>query len=111
MAFTKEEYAVVFLNAYCCRFVWPRDLCYVRYWRRNDDGSYGKWFACPVVYFPWFLSFSFSFGNIQVIFVIVQLCYFVLGSTRTVVRNQDVCVPILKVKAKSFLFYTENSRD
>ncbi|CAL9072508.1 unnamed protein product [Musa acuminata var. zebrina] len=23
------------------RFVWPRDLCYVRYWRRNDDGSYG----------------------------------------------------------------------
>lgn len=24
------------------RFVWPRDLCYVRYWRRNDDGSYGE---------------------------------------------------------------------
>ncbi|PPE01978.1 hypothetical protein GOBAR_DD00975 [Gossypium barbadense] len=23
-----------------CWFVWPRDLCYVRYWRRNDDGSY-----------------------------------------------------------------------
>uniref|UniRef100_M1BKX4 Lipid binding protein n=1 Tax=Solanum tuberosum TaxID=4113 RepID=M1BKX4_SOLTU len=22
-------------------FIWPRDLCYVRYWRRNDDGSYG----------------------------------------------------------------------
>ncbi|CAK9179388.1 unnamed protein product [Ilex paraguariensis] len=22
------------------RYVWPRDLCYVRYWRRNDDGSY-----------------------------------------------------------------------
>ncbi|KAG0493573.1 hypothetical protein HPP92_004567 [Vanilla planifolia] len=21
-------------------FVWPRDLCYVRYWRRNDNGSY-----------------------------------------------------------------------
>ncbi|XP_057766607.1 protein ENHANCED DISEASE RESISTANCE 2-like isoform X3 [Salvia miltiorrhiza] len=21
-------------------FVWPRDLCYVRYWRRNDDGTY-----------------------------------------------------------------------
>lgn len=21
-------------------FVWRRDLCYVRYWRRNDDGSY-----------------------------------------------------------------------
>ncbi|XP_038695278.1 protein ENHANCED DISEASE RESISTANCE 2-like isoform X2 [Tripterygium wilfordii] len=21
-------------------FVWPRDFCYVRYWRRNDDGSY-----------------------------------------------------------------------
>ncbi|KAL5794667.1 hypothetical protein ACOSP7_003261 [Xanthoceras sorbifolium] len=20
--------------------VWPRDLCYMRYWRRNDDGSY-----------------------------------------------------------------------
>ncbi|XP_064965345.1 protein ENHANCED DISEASE RESISTANCE 2 isoform X4 [Musa acuminata AAA Group] len=28
-------------------FVWPRDLCYVRYWRRNDDGSYGlrEWFS------------------------------------------------------------------
>ncbi|CAN4077301.1 unnamed protein product [Withania somnifera] len=22
------------------KFIWPRDLCYVRYWRRNDDGSY-----------------------------------------------------------------------
>ncbi|ONK58899.1 uncharacterized protein A4U43_C08F870 [Asparagus officinalis] len=22
------------------KYVWPRDLCYVRYWRRNDDGSY-----------------------------------------------------------------------
>ncbi|XP_024396181.1 protein ENHANCED DISEASE RESISTANCE 2 isoform X3 [Physcomitrium patens] len=21
-------------------FLWPRDLCYLRYWRRNDDGSY-----------------------------------------------------------------------
>ncbi|CAM6126377.1 unnamed protein product [Calypogeia fissa] len=21
-------------------FIWPRDLCYTRYWRRNDDGSY-----------------------------------------------------------------------
>nr|ACF33182.1 wheat kinase-START domain protein [Triticum dicoccoides]ACF33187.1 wheat kinase-START domain protein splice variant WKS1.1 [Triticum dicoccoides] len=21
-------------------FVWPRDLCYVRYWQRNDDGGY-----------------------------------------------------------------------
>ncbi|XP_064965344.1 protein ENHANCED DISEASE RESISTANCE 2 isoform X3 [Musa acuminata AAA Group] len=31
----------------CVRFVWPRDLCYVRYWRRNDDGSYGlrEWFS------------------------------------------------------------------
>ncbi|KAM0847935.1 hypothetical protein ACQ4PT_054703 [Festuca glaucescens] len=26
---------------WCPMFVWPRDLCYVRYWRRNDDGSYG----------------------------------------------------------------------
>uniref|UniRef100_A0A6V7QYT2 Protein ENHANCED DISEASE RESISTANCE 2-like n=1 Tax=Ananas comosus var. bracteatus TaxID=296719 RepID=A0A6V7QYT2_ANACO len=25
---------------WCTMFVWPRDLCYVRYWRRNDDGSY-----------------------------------------------------------------------
>jgi hypothetical protein len=23
--------------------LWPRDLCYVRYWRRNDDGSYGTY--------------------------------------------------------------------
>ncbi|CAL5436166.1 unnamed protein product [Camellia sinensis] len=22
--------------------VWPRDLCYVRYWCRNEDGSYGS---------------------------------------------------------------------
>ncbi|TVU13087.1 hypothetical protein EJB05_46763 [Eragrostis curvula] len=25
---------------WCSMVVWPRDLCYVRYWRRNDDGSY-----------------------------------------------------------------------
>ncbi|WOL17425.1 protein ENHANCED DISEASE RESISTANCE 2-like [Canna indica] len=25
---------------WCSMFVWPRDLCYIRYWRRNDDGSY-----------------------------------------------------------------------
>ncbi|XP_062227891.1 protein ENHANCED DISEASE RESISTANCE 2-like isoform X2 [Phragmites australis] len=25
---------------WCSMLVWPRDLCYVRYWRRNDDGSY-----------------------------------------------------------------------
>jgi hypothetical protein len=30
-------------------FVWPRDLCYVRYWRRNDDGSYGKCFGCLLI--------------------------------------------------------------
>ncbi|XP_073105809.1 protein ENHANCED DISEASE RESISTANCE 2 isoform X4 [Elaeis guineensis] len=28
------------LDWFPIRFVWPRDLCYVRYWRRNDDGSY-----------------------------------------------------------------------
>lgn len=32
-----------------CRVVWPRDLCYVRYWRRNDDGSYGKHLVCNFV--------------------------------------------------------------
>ncbi|KAK1430759.1 hypothetical protein QVD17_13741 [Tagetes erecta] len=26
-------------------FVWPRDLCYARYWRRNDDGSYDVLFC------------------------------------------------------------------
>nr|XP_034604845.1 protein ENHANCED DISEASE RESISTANCE 2-like [Setaria viridis] len=26
---------------WCPMLVWPRDLCYARYWRRNDDGSYG----------------------------------------------------------------------
>ncbi|KAJ3681590.1 hypothetical protein LUZ60_014163 [Juncus effusus] len=25
---------------WCPMVIWPRDLCYVRYWRRNDDGSY-----------------------------------------------------------------------
>ncbi|KAJ3672581.1 hypothetical protein LUZ60_007302 [Juncus effusus] len=25
---------------WCPMLVWPRDLCYVRYWRCNDDGSY-----------------------------------------------------------------------
>ena len=32
-------------NLWCtlCSFIWPRDLFYVRYWRRNDDGSYGKY--------------------------------------------------------------------
>ncbi|CAN6227141.1 unnamed protein product [Urochloa humidicola] len=25
---------------WCQMLVWPRDLCYARYWRRNDDGSY-----------------------------------------------------------------------
>lgn len=25
---------------WCPMLVWHRDLCYVRYWRRNDDGSY-----------------------------------------------------------------------
>nr|CAB3448485.1 unnamed protein product [Digitaria exilis] len=25
---------------WCPMLIWPRDLCYARYWRRNDDGSY-----------------------------------------------------------------------
>ncbi|KAF8737800.1 hypothetical protein HU200_014030 [Digitaria exilis] len=25
---------------WCSMLIWPRDLCYARYWRRNDDGSY-----------------------------------------------------------------------
>ncbi|XP_062189579.1 protein ENHANCED DISEASE RESISTANCE 2-like isoform X2 [Phragmites australis] len=29
---------------WCPMLVWPRDLCYVRYWRRNDDGSYVELF-------------------------------------------------------------------
>lgn len=44
------------------------------------------------------------------IFVLVQLCYSVLGSTRTVVHNLDLSVPILKVTSKlffSFLLLTE----
>ena len=32
--------------------MWPRDLCYVRYWRRNDDGSYGKGFAVHLLVVP-----------------------------------------------------------
>ncbi|CAD6341989.1 unnamed protein product [Miscanthus lutarioriparius] len=29
---------------WCPMLVWPRDLCYARYWRQNDDGSYGGGF-------------------------------------------------------------------
>ena len=39
-----------------CRFLWPRDLCYLRYWRRNDDGSYGT--------FLQYLQISFSAVNV-----------------------------------------------
>lgn len=38
------------------RLVWPRDLCYVRYWRRNDDGSYGR-FSLVMCF-----AFLFFFG-------------------------------------------------
>lgn len=41
LAFWNKKMAIPL--TYCCRVVWPRDLCYVRYWRRNDDGSYGEW--------------------------------------------------------------------
>jgi len=30
---------LIILNEYLW-FLWPRDLCYLRYWRRNDDGTY-----------------------------------------------------------------------
>lgn len=47
-------YACAVNNSYLtsifnCRIVWPRDLCYVRYWRRNDDGSYGLYFNFQLV--------------------------------------------------------------
>lgn len=40
-----KSLTVNMLCVYHGRFVWPRDLCYVRYWRRNDDGSYGRLIA------------------------------------------------------------------
>jgi hypothetical protein len=62
----------LFHPTWTCRFVWPRDLCYVRYWRRNDDGSYGKFLnfscSCPVTFavcsifwatmYVWFYTYS-----------------------------------------------------
>ncbi|KAL0909996.1 hypothetical protein M5K25_020915 [Dendrobium thyrsiflorum] len=38
-----EHTAILYHRLQLGRFsmlLWPRDLCYVRYWRRNDDGSY-----------------------------------------------------------------------
>lgn len=80
---------------YHYRFVWPRDLCYVRYWRRNDDGSYGKCLGIS----PSFPLHLVCLSMIELVFthVIVQLCYFILGSTKIVVRNRDLCGLILRV--------------
>ena len=45
----------------------------------------------PILKFPLFF-----------VLAIVQLCYFVLGSTRTVVLYLDLCAPILRVTSKLF---------
>lgn len=79
------------------RFVWPRDLCYVRYWRRNDDGSYGN---CLGV-FP-SLCYVHNFLECAVPGLTsgtLQLCYFVLGSMKIVVPSLDLCELILKVNS------------
>lgn len=94
----------------CCRIVWPRDLCYVRYWRRNDDGSYGMCVR-PFVHldlFPLFASIEFPLFFFFLFFpisVLVQLCYSVLENTRTAVHNLDLSVPILRVTPKLFFSF------
>lgn len=46
-----------------------------------------------------FLCIWFCLSMIELVFthVIVQLCYFILGSTKIVVRNRDLCGLILRV--------------
>lgn len=78
-----------------CRFVWPRDLCYVRYWRRNDDGSYGKLFGC--LHLIWSSNLSQALEISFLLFV--QLCYFVLECMRNVIHNQVMCGPISRVSS------------
>lgn len=52
--FFSERFLLFRLTLTVCRLVWPRDLCYVRYWRRNDDGSYGKFIqrllSCKLIF-------------------------------------------------------------
>lgn len=89
-----------------CRFVWPRDLCYVRYWRRNDDGSYGKGHCKHFLF-----DFLFLMSAPEMFFLIVQLCYFVLENMRTVVHNQVMCGLMLRVSfAFSSFMYGWNCR-
>lgn len=85
--------------------MWPRDLCYVRYWRRNDDGSYGNLLSLfPCLKF-WLIGvYKFSI-------VVLQLCYFVLGSMRTVVHSQDMCGHILRVSSVLSFEVLYHSRD
>ncbi|KAK6137242.1 hypothetical protein DH2020_029013 [Rehmannia glutinosa] len=64
-------------------FVWPRDLCYVRYWRRNDDGSYGKcsWsFPC---------SSAVRFSILQC--TSLHLCFYAVVLFRS--REHENCGP------------------
>lgn len=95
--FLAEFRHAIFLCCSCinCRFVWPRDLCYVRYWRRNDDGSYGKLIFLSISC----LMFSFVITKLINSFLVLQLCYFVQESMRTVVLNQVMCGLMLRVSA------------
>lgn len=63
-----------------CRLTWPRDLCYVRYWRRNDDGSYGKFFA-DLLIIELYVYFS-SFRNLFIFLSCFGSCAVVLFRSR-----------------------------
>ena len=85
-------FSTKFPSTWTCRFVWPRDLCYVRYWRRNDDGSYGK-------------LLGYNFSKPRLLFLMtpfwqclhMQLCYFDLQNIQTVVGSEDMWGLLLKV--------------
>ncbi|KAK9267056.1 hypothetical protein L1049_003605 [Liquidambar formosana] len=69
-------------------FVWPRDLCYVRYWRRNDDGSYGKCFSCPLLFIYLFIfNFLFIISEIS----LFCFCYCAVVLFRS--REHENCGP------------------
>lgn len=82
--------------------MWPRDLCYVRYWRRNDDGSYGNISDTFLLRGAFSVSRNTRWSRVMssgliCIFIsidffpsCVQLFYFVLENMKIVAHNLDM---------------------